>query len=317
MSATTPQWNLARLRTLAAVARLGSLTRVGSLLGLPQSAISKQIAQLEAECGGRLFHRTGRGMTLTDLGERVLPRMKRLLDEAEELTVEVSSAVQSPRGQVRMGVLPSLYLSLIVPVFRQMREHFPQVLLQIFEGSAGQIDQWISNGFVDMGLTYRYGKQEGGDAQPLVTVGSYLMGATSSPILRAEEVDFSRLDGLPLVLPGAPSSVRLLLDQLASREGIALRVVLEADSTQIQKAVAAIEGVYTILPRHAAAAEIASGKLCAARIVRPAMERVIALGLTTARPTSLATREVATMVRLLFRSGPTGQVIVPDHSNPD
>lgn len=317
MSDTSPQWNLARLRTFSAVADLGSLTKVAVALGLPQSAISKQVAQLEAECGGRLFHRTGRGMALTELGERVLPRVLRLLEEAQELSVEVSAAAHMPRGEVRVGALPSLYLALIVPLFTQMRERFPQVRLQVFEGSGGQIDQWISSGFVDVGLTFRYGPLAAPDCEHLVTVGSYLMGSPGSPLLRQDEVDFARLDGVPLVLPGAPSRVRLMLDQLAKREGISLRVVLEADSTQIQKAVAATEGVYTILPRHAAADDIANGKLRASRIVRPSMKRMIAMGLTAARPMSLATTEVARMVRTLFRSGSAGKMIVPDLSCDD
>ncbi len=317
MSKTTLQWNLTRLRTFVAVSQLGSLTKVGSTLGLPQSAISKQIAQLESECGGRLFHRTGRGMMLTELGARVLPRMKRLLDEAQELSAEVSATAQVPYGEVRVGALPSLYLSLIVPLFTQVRELFPNIRLHIFEGSAGQIDQWISNGFVDIGLPYRYGRSTLSDVEHLVTVGSYLMGAASSPLLRADEVSFRQLDDLPLVLPGAPSSVRLLLDQLAKREGISLRVVLEADSTQIQKAAAATEGVYTILPRHSAAAEITQGKLRASRIVSPSMQRMIVMGLTAARPTSMATKEVANLVRMLFRTGIASKVIVPDDSTDD
>lgn len=317
MTDPSPQWNLARLRTFAAVAQLGSLTKVAAVLGLPQSAISKQVAQLEAECGGRLFHRTGRGMTLTELGERILPRVLRLIQEAQELALEVGAAAQVPHGEVRVGALPSLYLALIGPLFTQMRERFPQVRLQVFEGSAGQIDQWLSSGFVDVGLTFRYGPLVTPECEHLVTVGSYLMGAPGSPLLRCDEVKFAKLDGLPLVLPGAPSRVRLLLDQLAKREGVSLRIVLEADSTQIQKAVAATEGVYTILPRHAAAADIASGNLRASRIVQPSMKRMIVMGLTAARPASLATTEVTRMVRSLFRSGVAGKMIVPDLSADD
>lgn len=318
MSATETsfQWNLGRLRTFSAVADLGSLTKVAAVLGLPQSAISKQIAQLEAECGGRLFHRTGRGMTLTDLGERVLPRVLRLLAEAQELSSEVSAAAQVPHGEVRVGALPSLYLALIVPLFNQMLEQFPRVRLQVLEGSGGQIDQWISSGAVDIGITFRYGQLTTPECEHLVTVSSYLMGSPSSPLLRAPEVNFAQLHGLPLILPAAPSRVRLLLDQLAKREGISLRVVLEADSTQIQKA-AATDGRYAILPRHAAAAEIASGKMRASRIVQPSIRRMIVMGITTARPASRATTEVARMVRNLFRSGEAGKMILPDHSADD
>ena len=58
---------------------------------------------------------------------------------------------------------------------------------------------------------------------------------------------------MPLVLPSAPSAVRLLLDQLAKRARISLNVVMEADSTQIQKGAASHAGVYTVMPAHAVA----------------------------------------------------------------
>lgn len=296
------QWDLVQLRTFVAVSQLGSLTKVGANLGLPQSAISKQVARLEVDCGGRLFHRTGRGMVLTELGERVLPRMKKMLADAEELSAEVNATAHIPRGDVRVGALPSLYLTLIVPLFSLVRKQFPEIRLQIFEGSAGQIDQWLANGYVDIGLPYRYGKQAPSDVEHLVTVDSYLMGAPISPLLRAAEVGLEHLDNVPLVLPGAPSSVRLLLDQLAKRKGISLKVVLEADSTQIQKSVAATEGIYTILPRHAAATDIALGTLRASKIINPTIERMIVMGLTVARPTSFATTEVAKALRMLFRT---------------
>lgn len=283
-----------------AVTEAGSLTKAGALLGLPQSAISKQIARFEQECGGRLFHRTGRGMVVTDLGQRVLPRVSALLAGADELSAEVTSNYANPRGDVRIGALPSFYLKLIVPLFSMLRRHCPDIRLQVFEGSAGQIDQWLVSGYVDIGLPYRYGTQPPLDAEPLLSVESYLMGKPGNPLTRPDTVEFRQLDDVPLVLPGSPSSVRLLLDQIAKKHQIRLNVILEADSTQIQKAVAATGDAFTILPLHAAEAEVAGGRLQVSRIVHPVIQRTIALGITSARPMSAATKYVARAIREFF-----------------
>jgi DNA-binding transcriptional LysR family regulator len=296
------QWDLARLRTFVTVVQQGSLTRAATVLGVPQPAISRQVTRLENECGGRLFHRTGRGVSLTELGESVMPRVLSLLQEASKLSAQLREGKRLPAGEVRLGTLPSLYSLLIVPLFFKLREVLPGVRLQVFEGSGGQIDQWLANGFVDIGLPYRYGKTISPDVEPLVHVSSYLMGVPGDDLIAQPTVRFAALDHLPLVLPAAPSSVRLTLDQLARQAGIALDVKLEADSTQIQKLVAKMGGAYAVLPPHSASEEIEAGMLQASRIVEPELNRAIVLGMTSARSPSRATREVAGAIREIFRA---------------
>ncbi len=297
-------WDLERLRVFLTVAQQGSLTRAAAVLGLAQPAVSRQISRLETDCGGRLFNRTGRGVSLTPLAESLLPRIVSLLQEAAELTAQLDEGAQLPSGEVRLGVLPSLYLVLCIPLFLELRRAFPSIRLHIFEGSAGQIDQWLANGFVDLGMPYRYGKTQQTDVDPLVEVSSYIAGWPGSELTVEPTVRFAALDGKPLVLPGAPSSVRLTLDHMAKQAGIMLNVVLEADSTQIQKAVARQGGAYAVLPPHAMREEIQAGTLKVSRIVGPEFNRAIVLGTTAARPASRATRQVARLIREMFGRNP-------------
>ncbi|MDM0085383.1 LysR family transcriptional regulator [Variovorax sp. J31P179] len=294
------QWDLERLRIFLAVVQQGSLTRAAGALGLPQPAISRQVSRLEGECGGRLFHRNGRGVTLTPLGESILPRISSLLQEASELTAQLTDGARLPSGEVRLGALPSLYMVLCVPLFFELRESFPAIKLKIFEGSGGQIDQWLANGFIDLGLPYRYGTMRLAEVDPLVHVSSYVVGAPGSALTAEPTVRFSALHGQPLVLPGAPSGVRLTLDHMAKQAGITLNVAVEADSTQIQKAVTRLGGAYTVLPAHVAFEEVQAGTLQVSKIVEPEFERAIVLGTTTARPASRATRQVARSIREIF-----------------
>ena len=293
-------WDLARLQLFLAVAREQSLTRASAVTGMAQPTVSRQISRLEQEFGGRLFLRTGRGVTLSPFGERVLPRVQAIFEGADALAQEIEEGAAAPAGEVRIGALPSLYLSLVMPLFEALRVQMPAVRLRIFEGSGGQIDQWLASGFIDIGLPYRYGNRMQPGIESLAVVPSYLVSAAGEMLTSHATVKFSQLNGLPLVLPGAPSGIRLLLDQLAKKAGITLSVVMEADSSQIQKA-AASRGFYSVLPLHAIAAEIESGLLQAARIVSPKIDRVIAMGLTSARPTTLATMEVAKMIRQSVR----------------
>lgn len=293
------KWDIARLELFATVAELGSLSKVAATHGAKQSVISRQIASLERDCGGRLFARTGRGMVLTELGLRLLPIVHGLLAEARHLSEEVDIAGGAITGMVRLGALPSLHLRLIFPLFQAVHATLPAVRLRIFEGSGGQIDDWITDGVIDIGMTYRYHDDLPDDAEPLLKADSHLIGPKGDRLTASPTVDFSKLNGLPIVLSGAPSVIRMTLDQMAKRMGFRLNIILEADSIQIQKDVAMSHYGYTILPRHAALAEIETGTLQASRIVNPDIAATLLLRTTSAHPTSQASRRVAVLLREL------------------
>lgn len=297
MSSEKHLWDLNRLHTFVEVARTGSLKGAALRLGMAQPAISRQIARLETECRGRLFERTGRGMTLTELGSRMLPLVERVLAGAEALTEGMTAAAGVAFGDVRIGVLPSLYRHIGVPLFFAVRKRFPDVRLQFFEGSAGQIDQWLGLGDLDIGLPYRYEASTGPEGDAIIAADSCLVGPGGDRLTEPATVPFKALHELPLILPSAPSGVRTTLDRLARQQGIRLNIVVEADSTQLQTTIVAQGGAYTVLPELAITDHLVRGELQAARIVDPVIERRITLAFSSAHPTSYATRCVAKVLR--------------------
>lgn len=299
---TKPAWNLHRLHIFATVAKAGSLKAAAYQLAMPQPSVSRQIARLEDECNGRLFERTGRGMKLTELGERILVQVERILAESEALTDQIVASGGLPFGDVRIGILPSLSLSLALPLFFEVKERFPGIRLQFFEGSAGQIDQWLLSGHLDIGLPYRYGASDPSAGESLIRVDSCLIGPAGDAVTQYTTVPFVRLDGLPLVLPSAPSGIRHTLDRLARKHDISLNIVIEADSTQLQASITAHGGTYTVLPRFAVTSGLRSGQLQAADIVEPTIERNIVLAMTSAHTLSYAARSVVKILRRIARN---------------
>ena len=86
------------------VVALGSLSKTAAALDMPQSMVSRHIAQLEQQCGERLFRRTGRGVVLTDVGEQLLPRIAELAAGAERLADDIRSMRGQPVGEVVVGL---------------------------------------------------------------------------------------------------------------------------------------------------------------------------------------------------------------------
>ncbi len=105
------------LRSFTRVAETGSFSAVARELGSSQSAVTRQIAQLETHFGVRLFHRTTRRLSLTDDGESLLGHARQLLDYAESMEAELGSHSASPAGMVRVGtpVAAGLFLAPRIP----------------------------------------------------------------------------------------------------------------------------------------------------------------------------------------------------------
>ncbi len=289
--------DLSRLELFTQAALFGSFTKAAVMLDTTPSAISRQISLFETECGGRLFHRTGRGIALTELGERILPRVQLLLADAKELDKEIKGFAGIPSGEVRVGILAATANVLLPPLFKQLQENYPDVILSIFEGSPGQMDEWIGSGHVDIGLMARQGKSFSANEHPLTTNDNYLVGTGKDPLTQQETIAFDQLHQLPLILAGLPNGMRKTLEQLAKQKNMKLRVVMEANSLLTQIAMATNGCGYIILPIHTIPNELRTGSLSAARIVEPSIRRTITLSTTMQRPLTLASRIVLRTIR--------------------
>ncbi len=300
--------SLSDMELFVHAAVLGSLTRAAIKLDLTQSAASRRIAALEERLGGRLFHRTGRGVRLTELGFSVLPGIKGLLAEAERVVADARAHAGQPVGNVTLGVLTSISKPLVSMLYREGKERFPAIRLEIKEGSGGVLDDAIANGTVDLAILNRYGSAPPEDEELIAHVDMYLVGPCGDRLTRKPSVPFKDLAGLPLLLPSTPNTWRGILEKAARRQGVALNEAMVIDSVSLLLDVVRAGGCYAIVPGHSVVHEVATGKLQASRIVRPAISRMLMLSITSQRPTTIATREVARMVRRILPAlvGPRG-----------
>jgi DNA-binding transcriptional LysR family regulator len=292
--------NLQKWRTFLAIAELGSLTRAALFLDSNQSLLSRQLNALERDCGARLFNRTGRGVTLSDVGERIFPHVKNLLADAEQLEVEIRGEAREPAGRVTVGSLPSISGPIVGRLFQQIRAQFPGIHLKILEGSSGQVEEWLADARVDIAILYRYSHAVPEQEQALASVESFLIGPAGDALTSAPEVNFSALHDLPFILPGAPNGLRTTLDALARQEHMNLVPVIEADSLPLMRSLVAQEGLYTVLPIHAVWSEVQDGSLSAARIVNPPLQRIVSMVFARnkgpGRAASAVARQIAQIV---------------------
>ena len=288
--------DLQKWRSFVAIGELGSLTRAALFLDSNQSFLSRQINALERECGSRLFNRTGRGVELSETGQRLFPQVKELLERAQALEHGIRADLREPVGTVTLGGLPSIGTILIGRLFAEVRARHAGVSLKVLEGSSGQVEEWLADARVDLAILYRYGPTLPEMEQSLAIVDSCLIGPAGDRITAAAQVPFDALHELPFILPSAPNGLRTALDAIARQRRITLAPVIEADSLPLQKGLVATERLYTVLPIHAAWAEVNDKRLQAARIVDPPVQRTISMAMSKSKGPPRAVSAVASLI---------------------
>jgi DNA-binding transcriptional LysR family regulator len=88
------------LRVFARIAELGSFSAVARELQASHSAVTRQVGNLEAHLGARLFQRTTRGLTLTEDGRELLTYARQMLELAESMESGLGRQRESPQGLV-------------------------------------------------------------------------------------------------------------------------------------------------------------------------------------------------------------------------
>jgi LysR family transcriptional regulator, glycine cleavage system transcriptional activator len=117
------------LRAFDAAARTGSLTRAAESLHLTHGAISHQIKALEAELGVKLVERSGRGIRLTDEGERFASRLRAALADLGDAVREATER-GNPR-LLRLSTLPSFAARWLLPRISRFLKAHPDIDLEI------------------------------------------------------------------------------------------------------------------------------------------------------------------------------------------
>ncbi|WP_090121032.1 LysR family transcriptional regulator [Kosakonia arachidis] len=160
------------LRTFVAVADHGSMTAGGNALHLTQSAVSQQVARLEA-FSGVLFFRGKRTLRLTPGGERLLGKARRLITLNDELWAEMTEGPLD--GVIRLGVPYDLVGTWLPPVLKNFAAAHSQVDLRLVCMSSPELLAAIAAGTLDLALVEEPPGKSGGECllvDRLVWVGA-------------------------------------------------------------------------------------------------------------------------------------------------
>lgn len=155
-----------KYKAFCKVADNGSFTQAAAELGYSQSSISRMVADLEQGWGLTLALRSRAGVTLTPEGEALLPYVRRLCAELDDIESRVDDLKDNATGVLRIGTISSIATHWLPEVISSFKEKYPQMTYELLLGSYSEIEDWILSGRVDCGFI-RLPAKEGLEAVPL------------------------------------------------------------------------------------------------------------------------------------------------------
>lgn len=144
----------ARLKFFVAAAKANSITRAAEQLAVSQPAVSRQIKLLEHEMGCRLFRRHGRGIALSDNGQRLFDVVSPAFNRIDAVVGQIQLSSKSVTGQLRIASAHTLNTYFVVPLLRETMREFPGLSLKMLERSSFEVGHIVERGLADVGLAY-------------------------------------------------------------------------------------------------------------------------------------------------------------------
>ena len=140
-----------QLRSFIEVVNRGGFTQAALTLHISQSAVSKQVAQLEADLGQPLLERQGSQLHLTAAGRIVLERGEALWRGRQALLTELDDLSQLARGELRLGLPVIGGEALFASLFAEYRRRYPNIRVQLIEGGSRIVEQAVRSGELELG----------------------------------------------------------------------------------------------------------------------------------------------------------------------
>ncbi|WP_454674504.1 LysR family transcriptional regulator [Achromobacter pestifer] len=224
--------DLKHIRTFAAVAREGNLTRAAEHLHLTQPALSLQLKNFQESLDLTLFSRTAQGLAPNADGRALLPSALRILDALDDFQRAISALRDTVQGELRIGTILDPEFLRLGATLQYLVAHYPKIRPTLRHGMSGSVSRQVRAGDLDVGFSLgphaSATVQPGLEALPLASFAYYVV-APKGWSAQVAGRGWTEIAALPWIWT-PPDSVhhRLLADKFASL-GLAPNAVAEVD----------------------------------------------------------------------------------------
>lgn len=260
------------LRYFTAVADTGSLTEASARLHVAASALSRQIATLEAQLGVALFERHPRGMVRTAAGDILLAHARRAELDAQRALEDIGALQGLRAGQVCLATSDAFANELVPRLCVDFQRQHQGVRFEVRVLPTAQVPDAVRQGRADIGLCFSRAPQKD------IAV-AYRQAAPVLALLPPDHalaalpgVTLAQLGQHPLALPPPETAIRQMMDIVCSRQGLQLDPVLVSNHARTVIQFVVNGGGLSVSSEVAAREMVARGRIVARPISDPGMD---------------------------------------------
>lgn len=241
--------DIAILQAFTTVADTRSFSEAALRLHLTQPAISKRIALLESSLNCQLFDRIGRQIALTEAGQALLPRAKRILLELEDMRRELSNLSGEVSGVLKIGTSHHIGLHRLPPVLKNFSRLYPDVTLDIQFIDSEMAFDLVMHGELELGIVTL-------PPEPHPTLHTRtvwhdplaFMVSVEHPLASHTAVELQDLANYPAILPSMATFTRRIVEKLFEEKELKIDVAISTNYLETIKMMTSIGLGWTVLP---------------------------------------------------------------------
>jgi DNA-binding transcriptional LysR family regulator len=244
---------LEQLQAFLAVAETGSFQQATQQCKVTQSTISRQIQGLETELGLPLFHRTSQAK-LTLAGERFLPRARKICQEWQNATSELTELLAGKQQELCVAAIHSVSAQYLPPVLQQFCQDYPTVQLRVTALGSDRALKVLKDGLVDVAIVMN---NRFLTASPEMVVDllyqepiEVLMSVTH-PLTQYERVPWAELARYPQVMFKDGYGMQRLVQEQFQRHSLDLKSVVELNTLDGFRGMVRQGEIVALLPKSA------------------------------------------------------------------
>ena len=216
-----------QLEALVGIADHGTFSAAAEVLGTVQSNISTRIARLENQLGTELVNRaTG---SLTESGEIVVLRARRILSELGAIASDVSELSAEIHGKVSLGMIGTAGRWIVPLLLEAQRRTYPHIALRITEGSNSTIEPQLVHGQLDIAVLAWPALADELSEVDLFSEDLVVIVDRDHEIARSESITLAQLAQYELMLPLSGTPIRREIDEACREQGVELHPLIEVD----------------------------------------------------------------------------------------
>jgi len=237
------------LKAFITVAEVGSFSEAADRLYLTQSAISKRIALLEQQIGKRLFDRIARQVSLTEAGNELLPRARRILQEYENALQAINDLSGEASGTLRLAISHHLGLHRLPPILKQFAQQYPNVTLDIeFMDSEKAYEQVLHGDSEVAVITLALEAHHNINSKVIWNDPLRFICAQDHPLAQIKQPELKDLADYPIILPGINTYTGQIIQNLFQKEGIPLKAPMSTNYLETISTMVEIGLGWSVLP---------------------------------------------------------------------